>query len=143
VASSPSQMYFNNNQLTVLSGHFISDKIGPRAFGATITSKRLPYSVPSASMKQFKTCWEVFLKNGDKCTVGQFVITQNPNIVGSTFVARVEEILQVVDSVPDYSGFPDGVLLQSADVNRPTVEYCMPHIDLLNHWSFVCFEVCT
>src|SRR5258705_12844939 len=110
-ASSPSQMYFDNNKLTVLSGHCISDKIGPRAFGATITGKRLPYSVSSASTKQFKTCRELFLKNGDKCTIGQFVITQNPNIVGSTFVARVEEILQVVDSVADYSGFPDGVLL--------------------------------
>jgi hypothetical protein len=94
-------------------------------------------------MKQFKTCREFFLKNGDKCTIGQFVITQNPNVVGSTFVARVEEILQVVGSVADYSGFPDGVLLQSADVNRPAVEYHMPHIDLLNRWSFVRFEVCT
>src|ERR1700733_3508473 len=115
-ASSTSQICLDNNQLTVLSGHCISDKIGPRAFGATLTGKRLPYSVPSANMKQFKTCREVFLKNGDKCTIGQFVITQNPNVVGSTFVARVEEILQVVDSVADYSGFPDGVLLQSADV---------------------------
>jgi hypothetical protein len=142
-ASSPSQMYFDNNQLTVLSGHCISDKIGLRAFGATLTGTRLPYSVPSANTKQFKTCREVFLKNGDKCTIGQFVITQNPNVIGFTFVARVEEILQIVDSVADYSGFPDGVLLQSADVNRPAVEYHMPHIDLLNHWSFVRFEVCT
>ena len=63
-------------------------------------------------------------------------------VVGVTFIARVEEIVQVLGSVADYSRLPDGVLLQSADVNRPDEKYRMPHIDLLNQWSFVRFEVC-
>jgi hypothetical protein len=98
--------------------------------------------IRNANTKQFKTCRELYLKNGDKCTIGQFVIVQNPNAVGTTFLARVEEIMQIVGSIADYSHLLDGVLLQSADVNHPADKYRMPHIDLLNQWSFVCFEVC-
>ena len=50
--------------------------------------------------------------------------------------------MQIVGSIADYSRLPDGVLLQSADVNRPADKYRMPHIDLLNQWSFARFEVC-
>jgi hypothetical protein len=111
-------------------------------FSLTLTGKKLPELIRDANTRRFKTCRELYLKNCDKCTIGQFVVVQNPNAVGTTFIAGVEEIVQIVGSIADYSHLPDGVLLQSADVNRPADKYRMPQIDLLNQWSFVRFEVC-
>lgn len=122
-------------------GACIWDKQPPRTFDKTRTGQVLPHLIPNADRKQFKTCHEVYLKNGDKCTIGQFVVAQNPHIPGATFVARVDEILQIVGSIADFSSLPDGVLLQSADVCRPSLTYQMPHIDLLNLWSFVSLDV--
>lgn len=56
------------------------------------------------------------LQNGDKCEVGQFIISKDPGFVGATIVARVEEILQLKGSTADFSGMPDHILLQTADV---------------------------
>jgi len=123
------------------TGACIWDKQPPRTFDKTRTGQVLPYLIPNVDGKQFKTCREVYLKNGDKCIVGQFVVAQNPHIPGATFIARVDEILQIVGSIADFSSLPDGVLLQSADVHRPSVTYHMPHVDLLNLWSFFSLDV--
>ena len=119
--------YYLNDLLPHTIGNCVSNKIGPRPFGGTLTGKKLPHLTHGINTKQFKTCWEVYLQNGDKCIIGQFVIAQNPTVVGVTFIARVEVILQVLGSVTDYSHLPDGVLLQSADVNRPDEKCHMPH----------------
>ena len=96
----------------------------------------------NTNLTQFKTCREFHLQNGDKCEVGQFVITKDPGHVGATTVARVEEILQLKGSVADLTSMPDHVLLQVADVRRPAATYQMPHIDLTNQWGLVAFQVC-
>jgi hypothetical protein len=83
------------------------------------------------------------LQNGDKCEAGQFVIMKNPVLLGATLVARVEEILQVVGSVADFSGFPDYILVQAADVHRTAATYHMPHLDLANQWALTGFQVCS
>jgi hypothetical protein len=89
----------------------------------------------------FKTCHELTLQNGDKCEVGQYVIAKNPDQLGATVIARVEEVLQVVNSVADLSGMPSHILLQATDVSRDEGKYHMPHIDLTNRWGLFCFPV--
>jgi hypothetical protein len=91
---------------------------------------------------QFKACRELHLQNGDQCQVGQFVISKDPHRFGATVVARVEEILQLKNSIADFSGMPDYILLQAADVSRSATTYHMPHIDLTNKWALVTFQVC-
>jgi len=59
-------------------------------------------------------------------------------------VAQVGEILQIKGSIADFSGMPDHVLLQVADVCQPAMTYQMPHVDLMhNQWGLVSFQVCT
>jgi hypothetical protein len=81
------------------------------------------------------------LQNGDKCEVGQFIISKDPNFLGATVVARVEEILQLKGSVADFSSMADHILLQTADVRCPSMTYQMPHVDLTNQWGCVSFRV--
>ena len=87
----------------------------------------------------FKTCRELTLQNGDKCGVGQFIIAKNPDQLGTTVVAPVEEILQVVNSDADLSGMPSRIFLQAADVNRDAAKHHMPHIDLTDQWGLFSF----
>jgi hypothetical protein len=87
----------------------------------------------------FKTCRELTLQNGDKCEVGQYVIAKDQS--GTTVIAHVEEILQVVNSVADLSGMPSHILLQAADVSRDAAKYHMPHINLSNQWGLFSFPV--
>jgi hypothetical protein len=90
----------------------------------------------------FKTSSKMFLKNGDDCVPGQYVIARNSNSAGDTFVAQVSEIWQIKGSVADLSQMPDGILLQSASVARPADKYRMPRVELLDKWSLVPFQVC-
>ena len=113
----------------------------PRSFDKTLTGKVIPNSVAHAERSQFKTCREMHLQNGDKCEVGQFIISKDPGFPGATVVARVEEILQLKGSIADFSGMPDHILLQTADVRRSSMTYQMPHIDLTNQWGCVSFRV--
>lgn len=124
-----------------VSGACISDGRPARSFAETLTGRVLPGSVHDASQKQFKTCKSVCLQNGDQCAVGQYVICQNPTILGSTFVARVVEIWQIKGSVEDYSNSPNAILLQSCQMQRHSPTYRMPHIDLINAWSVARFQV--
>jgi hypothetical protein len=84
----------------------------------------------------------MYLQNGDKCEVGQFIISKDPGRPGDTVVARVEEILQIKGSVADFSAMPDHILLQVADVRRVASTYQMPCLDLQNQWGLVNFKVC-
>lgn len=120
----------------------MSDKRQPRHFDALLTCQRLPTAGAGIDGNpRFSTCSEVTLKNGDRCSVGQYVITQMPDGSGSTFVACVEEIVQQESSVASYNQQPDGILLQSVTLQRESAQYGMPHVDLLGLWSFVQLKV--
>jgi hypothetical protein len=72
--------------------------------------------------------------NGDVCPIGSFVIARRADNQSQTYVARVDEILQVQGSIADLSGQADVVLLQTADVSHADDLYHMPNIKLLHHW---------
>jgi hypothetical protein len=129
--------------LTAIDGGYcVSDNHPPCSFDKTLTGQVIPRSVQNSNLSQFKTCHTMYLQNGDKCEVGQFVISKDPDRLGATVVGHVEEILQLKGSVADFSAMPDHILLQAADVRRPAVTYQMPHIDLMNRWGLVGFQVC-
>lgn len=81
------------------------------------------------------------LINGDSCQIGQFVVVRNPNSAGLTFVTQIHEILHIQGSIADLARMPDGVLLQTANVQHVDDTYHMPLIKLLDNWSVVQFEV--
>ncbi|KAF7976628.1 hypothetical protein HWV62_5933 [Athelia sp. TMB] len=95
----------------------------------------------------FQTVNEFHLQNGDRCTIGQFVIArQGPEGFGATTPARVEEILQVKGSEgAEMTGFPDFVLLRLADASVASTTYHMPHLKLTSQWRLVKFAtiLCT
>lgn len=124
-----------------ISGFLISDKKPARSFDQTKTGAASPSSIVNPHLKKFKTSREVHLQNGDKCEPGQFVVVSDPRYFGVTFVARVEEILTIVDSVADRNKIPDGILLRKANVERSAEPYRMPHIDLLDSWLVSQFSV--
>ena len=133
--------YFSS--LTTITGACVSDRKPPRSFDKTLTGQIIPHSITYPNLSQFQTCREMHLQNGDKCEVGQFIISKDPKQLGATVVAQVGEILQIKGSVADFSGMPDHVLLQVADVRRPAMTYQMPHVDLMNRWGLVSFQVRT
>jgi len=98
--------------------------------------------IRNAESLQFKTCHELYLQNGDRCEPGQFIILKDPGHLGTTLVARVEEILQIKGSVADLTDMPDHILLQVADVSQFSQTYHMPRITLTNQWGLVSFKVC-
>lgn len=71
-----------------------------------------------------------------------FVIVRNPQVLGETFVARVEEIIQQTGSVAALSSGPSGILLQRAFINPTRTRYGMPSIQLLNEWFMHTLKVC-
>lgn len=69
------------------------------------------------------------------------MITKVPGVLGSTLTARVEEILTVKNSVADFSGTPDRILLQAVNLDvRTSDTYRMPCIELENRWALLEFE---
>ncbi|KAL6306470.1 hypothetical protein BKA93DRAFT_840752 [Sparassis latifolia] len=83
----------------------------------------------------FKSCQSANLYNGDSCDIGQYVIVRDPVMVTETYVARVEEIVQVRGSIADLASQPDAILLRTAAVFRHAEPYHMPRVDLLSHWQ--------
>jgi len=83
----------------------------------------------------------MYLQNGDKCEVGQFIISKDPGRPGQTVVVRLEEILQRQGSMADLSAMPEYILVQLADVQRVATTYQMPCLDLTNQWGLVDFKV--
>lgn len=123
-------------------GGCLSDKKAPRAWNKTLAGNMLPRTL-DPGYPYFKTCSELYLQNGDKCKLGQFIITKDPVITGLTVIARVEEILQVKGSTADLSGMPDYILLQATEIGQDATSYHMPPISLINRWALVDFKVCT
>ncbi|KAJ7659053.1 hypothetical protein DFH06DRAFT_1326896 [Mycena polygramma] len=117
----------------VPGGVSISDKRGPRTVENTLTGQHIPGWSTKTGL--FQTNASLTLHNGDHCVPGNFIIAQNPQSLGETFVARVEEIIQQTGSLAAFSSKPDGVLLQHALINTTHSRYGMPSIQLLNQWS--------
>lgn len=64
------------------------------------------------------------------CPVGAFVIVRDPQSYNQTYVARVEEIVQVEGSNAHLIGEADGVLVRRAVLGRAASTYGMPSIGL-------------
>lgn len=125
----------------LIAGACVSDKKPARPMYETLAGKTIPSAFQEYAGSRFKTCREFSLQNGDKCTVGQWVISKDPLAFGTTLVARVEEILQVQGSVAELSGMPDFILLQAADVRYQAPTYHMPQLKLSNMWARAAFQV--
>ncbi|KAJ7796457.1 hypothetical protein B0H13DRAFT_1674837, partial [Mycena leptocephala] len=94
----------------------------------------------------FQTQENLSLHNGDICAAGTFVIVHHPQLLGQTFVARVEEIIQQCGSVAINSpSHPPSILLQKAFLDHARTRYGMPSITLLGEWSMHTTEnlICT
>ncbi|KAJ6473443.1 hypothetical protein C8R47DRAFT_957896, partial [Mycena vitilis] len=115
------------------AGICVVDKSAPRRIAQTLTGQNVP--AWSNHPGFFKTSKQLHLKNGDVCVPHNFVIVSHPDHTGETFVARVEEIIQQVNSVADFSSQPDGILLQKAIVDRTQARYGMPSVQLCGQWS--------
>lgn len=120
-----------------LPGACISDRQPARPYSETLSGRTLPGHSIGESSRLFKTNREVFLTNGDKCAQGNFVIIKDPGSIGTTYTARVEEILNVQNSVAHLSGMPDCVLLQLVTLGRASDIYGMPLVDLSGQWALV------
>ncbi|KAJ7157732.1 hypothetical protein C8R46DRAFT_1355172 [Mycena filopes] len=118
---------------TVTGGLCIHDKQHPRAIQSTLTGLHIPAWAAKAGF--FQTNKSVSLHNGDICAPGNFVIVRDRQVLGQTFVAQVEEIIQQIGSLAILSSQPDGVLLQRASIDQIRTKYGMPSIRLSNQWS--------
>ncbi|THU99664.1 hypothetical protein K435DRAFT_818510 [Dendrothele bispora CBS 962.96] len=65
--------------------------------------------------------------DGGNCPVGAHVIVQDINDT-STYVARLTEVLQEVESMAEQSGQASTILVQIVDVSNEAVAYRMPRI---------------
>jgi hypothetical protein len=87
------------------------------SFDRTVTGQVISHLIENvAATSQFKTCRKMYLQNGDKCEVGQFIISKDPRRPGQTVVAWMQEILQRQGSIVDFSAMPDYILVQLTNV---------------------------
>ncbi|KAF8180356.1 hypothetical protein BJ912DRAFT_1023704 [Pholiota molesta] len=112
------------------------DKTGPHFFSQTLTGLRLPSASTSHGGAQYETSEYVYLMNGDKCSVGQYVIAQLPHS-GALFIACVREILQRVGSENHRNQQADGILIQSAQITTISQKFQMPELAIQDKFSFV------
>jgi len=92
------------------SGHCTLEKDPEKPLAYTLTAGKLPSIVQGLKTDQAcKIAQSVVLDNKDICKLGQYVLVQSQD--HSTFVAQVEEIVQVKGSDNELLGMPDGVLL--------------------------------
>ncbi|KAJ6574068.1 hypothetical protein B0H19DRAFT_1208170 [Mycena capillaripes] len=91
-------------------GICVSDKLPARS--------RLPHSLrdDGAQPTLLKTNSEMYLDNGDHCQLDAFVIAKQPN--QTTFIARVQEILQIKGSADDFSQRPSADILCTVNVQH-------------------------
>lgn len=118
------------------SGACVSDQQPACPYAQTRSGTFIPTHPLGQTTAYFKTSREVFLQNGDKCVLGQFVIVKDLGALGTTLTARVEEILHVQNSVADLSGMPNCILLRAVNLDTRTSDmYHMPCIELKDQWG--------
>ncbi|KAF7357585.1 hypothetical protein MSAN_01354900 [Mycena sanguinolenta] len=103
-----------------------ADKTDSRPIGETLVGQHIAEYASEAGM--FRTCKDLTLNNGDVCVPGNFVIIQDPNRIGETFVGKVEEIIQRVGSVKMYASQSDGILIQQVTLLHHPARYGMPRV---------------
>ncbi|KAJ6562524.1 hypothetical protein B0H19DRAFT_1375582 [Mycena capillaripes] len=118
-------------------GICVADEQPPRLFSATLAGSKLPHVLSNSSQPTLlKTNSAMYLDNGDHCALNAFVIAKRPN--QTTFIARVQEILQIKGSIDDLSRRPSAILLQSAAIGTvPDPSYGMPAVNVQDQWSLV------
>jgi hypothetical protein len=89
----------------------------------------------------YETSSYVFLLNGDRCDIGQYVIVREDGPNPTLFVACVREIIQQVNSPNHTDQKPDGILLQMVDSNVVSPKFQMPELALQELFSFVPIDV--
>lgn len=125
-------------------GLCITDKRPARRFSETLSGQWQHDTHSSLGLdgrQLFKTNREVYLMNGDRCSVNDYAVVQDPQNPARTFIGQVKEILQQGGSIADTTERPDGILIQKASVTRQALPYSMPYIDLNNEFVFVTLKV--
>jgi hypothetical protein len=117
----------------------VGDKQDARPFSRTKAGQRLPESGVAAT-RSFKTGKSVIILNGDTCQPGQSVIVRQGNN-NSRIVARVEEILQEVNSLAYNEGKADALLVQTLDITGTSQRLRMPQLSASNHYILTRTEV--
>ncbi|KAF8173029.1 hypothetical protein K438DRAFT_1940337 [Mycena galopus ATCC 62051] len=119
-----------DNKKTPASGVCFLDKIQARPIGEMLIGTHI--ADWSTRQGLFRTCKDIILPNGDLCTAGSFVIVRHPELIGETFVAQVEEIVQQVGSVAAHASLADGILAQKVLLIQGLSRYGMPTVFLTN-----------
>uniref|UniRef100_A0A8H7XVA1 Uncharacterized protein n=1 Tax=Psilocybe cubensis TaxID=181762 RepID=A0A8H7XVA1_PSICU len=128
------------------AGSCKSNGTDPQPFHRTLCGQKLPNIVlnTAASQQLYVTNSQVYLRNEDLCTIGQFVIAQihpsQPPLIGC-----VREILQQVGSPNHLQNRPDGILIQTALHQPPShilpagqlQPVFMLRLILQQEWSFI------
>ncbi|KAF7965797.1 hypothetical protein HWV62_41769 [Athelia sp. TMB] len=125
----------------IQQGACVSDGQPARPYSETLSGAALPAHSIGQTRGLFRSSREVYLQNGDKCVQGQFVIAKDPVNIGVTYTARVDEILNIQNSIAHLGGMPDCVLLQLASLSRTSDTYSMPLVDLSRRWALVKLDV--
>lgn len=107
-------------------GICFSDSKPPRDFFSTLTGKVLPTSVPHHTGKCFKTNKEMYLDNGDKCSLDQHVIVRmsSSSAISKTFIGCIKEIVQIKGSIADSTRLMLFYFGSALLVHRPTPIAC-------------------
>jgi hypothetical protein len=96
----------------------------------TATLSTLSAHLSLASNSPCRVAKSMYLQNGDLCYVGGYVIWDEGEPGSSPVLARVEEILQVVDSENDSVDKVDHVLVRFGVLNGIHPTYGMPKLTL-------------
>jgi hypothetical protein len=112
-----------------------------------------PNAIPSASLEElqansFLTSHSVTLLNGDKCTIGSWVLAKSlSDDLAPPNVYCIQEIVNQKGSANTANQVPDAILLQQIKVQGFAEPYNMPHISLEDTYellplqvSFFCFN---
>ncbi|KZP32183.1 hypothetical protein FIBSPDRAFT_1020441 [Athelia psychrophila] len=111
------------------------------------SSSVVPAEVASASKADqysYRTCASFVIQNGDKCTVGNWVLARRPGH-SDTFVAKVTEILQIVSMFSGLSTEPSFVLVQIGSLSDQPNTYHMSSLVASQTYALVQYDsiVCT
>lgn len=136
ISSEAGKLAAYRSNFVFYSGLCKRDKTSPRLFSQTMTGVKLPHII-ATSNAHYETSTHVYLLNGDKCSVGQYVIVCKDGPNSHLFIACVCEILQQVHSVNYQEGRPDGILVQTANSTNISQKFQMPELALQDIFSFV------
>jgi hypothetical protein len=115
----------------------VSDRQDNRFFSQTKAGQKLLRSGVGAT-RLFKTGKSVVIVNGDTCRPGQVVVVKGNH---SHNLARLEEILQEVDSVAYNQGKADALLVQTLDITGTSERLRMPQLSTGNNYILMKTEV--